>query len=46
MQELEQLAKDTGQQGYRGKQLYDALMHGARQIDDIAQASPASLLLP
>ena len=36
LSELGQLATDTGQSAYRGKQLYDGLMHGARKVDDIA----------
>ena len=38
IEELGQLAKDTGQAAYRGKQLYDGLMHGARTIDNLNQA--------
>ena len=37
VEELGQLAKDTGQSAYRGKQLYDGLMHGARQLDHFNQ---------
>ena len=33
--ELGQLATDTGQSAYRGKQLYDGLLHGARKLDEI-----------
>ena len=37
--ELGQLATDTGQSAYRGKQLYDGLMHGARKLDEINNVS-------
>lgn len=35
--DLGQLAQDTGQSAYRGKQLYDGLLHGVRQIDQFNQ---------
>ena len=44
VEELSQLAKDTGQSAYRGKQLYDGLMHGVRQLDHFNQACLTSLL--
>ncbi len=43
VEELGQLAKDTGQSAYRGKQLYDGLMHGARQLDHFNQVQQLSL---
>lgn len=39
-EDLGVLAKDTGQSAYRGKQLYDGMMHGARKLDDINNVSP------
>ena len=45
VEELSQLAKDTGQSAYRGKQLYDGLMHGVRQLDHFNQACYFFLLL-
>jgi hypothetical protein len=46
VQELQAFAQDHGQPAYRGKQLYDGLMHGARSLDDItnARASPPNSL--
>lgn len=41
VEELSQLAKDTGQSAYRGKQLYDGLMHGVRQLDHFNQVPKA-----
>ena len=37
IEDLGQLAQDTGQSAYRGKQLYDGLLHGVRQIDQFNQ---------
>lgn len=37
IQDLGQLAQDTGQSAYRGKQLYDGLLHGVRQLDQFNQ---------
>ena len=34
-QDLEQFVVSLGLPGYRGKQLYDGVMHGARSIHDI-----------
>lgn len=43
--ELGQLAQDTGQSAYRGKQLYDGLLHGVRQIDQFNQVCCCILTL-
>lgn len=36
LEELTALAAADGQPGYRGKQLLDGVMNGARSIDDIS----------
>ncbi|CAL8470309.1 g9851 [Coccomyxa elongata] len=35
LEELQDFAKAHGQPAYRGKQLYDGLMHGAHSVEDI-----------
>ncbi|KAK9915952.1 hypothetical protein WJX75_006384 [Coccomyxa subellipsoidea] len=35
LEELQEFAKAQGQPAYRGKQLYDGLMHGAHSVEDI-----------
>ena len=37
IKDLGQLAQDSGQSAYRGKQLYDGLLHGVRHIDQFNQ---------
>lgn len=46
IQDLGQLAQDTGQSAYRGKQLYDGLLHGVRQIDQFNQVCLCNLMQP
>ena len=39
-EELVALAAADGQPAYRGKQLMDGVMHGARSVDDISNVRP------
>lgn len=39
LEELQEFAKAHGQPAYRGKQLYDGLMHGAHSVEDITNVS-------
>ncbi|KAK9803300.1 hypothetical protein WJX72_009998 [[Myrmecia] bisecta] len=41
VEELAEIAKASGQPAYRGKQLHDGLMHGARSVDDITNVPKA-----
>ena len=43
--ELAQLAAADGQPAYRGKQLMDGVLNGARSIDDIGNVSSVALVL-
>lgn len=44
LEELQEFAKAQGQPAYRGKQLYDGLMHGAHSVEDITNVSPHAAL--
>jgi hypothetical protein len=38
---LQSIAKQLGHECYRGKQIYDALLHGSQSIDDFKQVGGA-----